>query len=78
VVSDTKKPDWRFYIDELKSNGCACDRWKGEGHSFCKRCYDALPPDMQRNLYRALNRGYEEAYEEAKKYLEENVWPDQG
>lgn len=62
------------YIDALMSNECACGKTKQPKKSFCYRCYKALPRDMQRDLYRRIGNGYEEAFEEAVKYLEVNVW----
>jgi hypothetical protein len=66
--------DVLWYMQELKSNGCACDHTKTPGRSFCFYCYSALPNELQRALYKPMGREYAEAYEEACKYLEENVW----
>ena len=71
---ETSEKDLAWYMEELNSNGCACDRPKQPQHSFCTRCFAKLPPEMRRNIYRALGHGYEDAYEAAHKYLEENVW----
>lgn len=66
--------DLRWYREELDSNGCACDRQKKPGFSFCYRCNSELPSEMKKALYRKPGHGYEEAYEAACKWLEENVW----
>jgi len=66
--------DLEWYIKELDSEQCLCERSKARGKSFCYRCYKALPRDMQRDLYRRIGEGYEEAFEAAVRYLEENVW----
>lgn len=60
-----------FYIRELDSEQCLCERPKWRGRSFCYNCYKSLPPDMQRALYRRIGEGYEEAYETAVKWLTE-------
>ena len=67
---DTEDP--QFYIDQLKSNGCYCGAAKNRGRSFCFPCYSALPKDLRTALWNTLRFGYEEAYEEACKWLEEN------
>jgi len=78
--------DWKFYADELMSEECWCGREKRRHYSFCWRCYRKLPADLQKALYRKIpaclpsavrqawlsgrGEGYEDAYEEAVKYLE--------
>lgn len=49
---------------------CRCDRRKKKGMSFCPPCYRRLPLEMRNALYRRLGKGYEEAYDDAVKYLE--------
>ncbi|MDY7035541.1 MAG: hypothetical protein SV375_05180 [Thermodesulfobacteriota bacterium] len=66
--------EWKWYVDELMSEQCLCERPKKRHHSFCYRCYRSLPGDLQRALYNRIGDGYEEAFEEAVKWLEENVW----
>lgn len=63
-----------FYYDQLQGNECACDGPKRRGYSFCFTCYKHLPKDMQSDLYQKIGQGYEEAYDEAVKWLEVNVW----
>jgi len=67
-------PPKNDYVRILQSNECACDRGKQSGKAFCFRCFKALPGDMQRALYKRVGQGFEEAYEEAVKWLTENVW----
>ena len=62
-----------WYFSELMSNQCACGKTKKPRKSFCYGCFKSLPIDMQNRLYRRLGEGYEAAYDEAVKYLEENV-----
>jgi len=66
--------DMRFYLDSLMSNGCLCEGKKQRGHSFCWRCYNELPAQMKRALYRRIGDGYEEAYEDAVTWLQRNLW----
>jgi hypothetical protein len=58
-----------FLVDELYSSECQCGRWKNSGKSFCHLCYKTLPWDMQRDLYRRVGDGYEEAYKTAVRFL---------
>lgn len=69
-----KIKDWEWYFKELMSEQCACEKSKRRGHSFCYAGYTALPKELRKALWRRIGLGYEEAYEEAHKYLEENVW----
>lgn len=62
--------DMRFYLKELRSTTCACEREKAPYRSFCARCFRALPGDLQRGLYRRMGDGYEEAYEAAFRWLQ--------
>ena len=61
--------DRKFYISELKSEECQCGEWKRSGMSFCYKCYVSLPRLVQKALYTSFGQGYEEAYDEAIKYL---------
>ena len=73
-LKGTSEKDREFYILELAGNECACGKTKGAKRSFCYPCYSALPGDMQRALYRAIQCGYPEAYEAAHTWLSENIW----
>jgi len=66
-MSDTK-----FYLQELNSEECACGSWKKPRYAFCWVCYHKLPDYMQKELYQRLGDGYEEAYDEAARWLEED------
>jgi len=59
------EPDWKFYVEELQSDECACGRAKKPGFSFCYTCYRTLPFDLQRALYKRVREGYEAAYDAA-------------
>lgn len=69
-----KIKDWEWYFNELMSKRCACGKRKYPRRSFCYADYTALPLELRRALWRRIGSGYEEAYEEAHRYLEENVW----
>lgn len=58
-----------FYISVLKSQECQCGRNKKPKFALCYRCYKELPNDIQRNLYRKIGEGFEEAYEECVEWL---------
>jgi hypothetical protein len=66
-----KMKDQEFYISELRSEECQCGKTKKSKMSLCFQCYSSLPKEMQRDLYRPLGRGYEEAYDNAVKLLNE-------
>jgi len=69
ISAETKQKDFLFYIGELKGNECQCGKWKKPGRSFCFTCYRSLPRHMQGDLYCRIGQGYEEAYDEAIKFL---------
>jgi hypothetical protein len=61
-----------FYYKELRSDGCFCGKEKKPGFSFCYPCYSELPEELRSNLWLKMGEGYEEAYDEAMKFLEED------
>jgi len=67
------KKQKNFYIRMLASEECFCDREKKHGYAFCYDCYKQLPPEMQKALYQLVGQGFEGAYEDAVKWLSENV-----
>lgn len=64
-----KPSDRMFYINQLKSDECICERPKKPRFAFCFNCYRRLPADMQRALYRPVGGWFEQAYDEAYRYL---------
>jgi hypothetical protein len=68
-MTTKEEKDTLFYVAELKSEECACSRAKKSGFSFCYKCYEQLPFDMKKALYRQVGNGYEAAYEAAYKWL---------
>jgi hypothetical protein len=48
-----------------------CDQPKTSGRSFCSRCSALLPKHMSSELNRRLGEGYEGAYEDAKRCIEQ-------
>lgn len=65
----TGRHDREFYLRELKSDGCMCGKPKKKNFSFCWTCFQRLPEEMRKSLYRRMGRGYEEAYDAAVRYL---------
>jgi hypothetical protein len=63
--------DWEFYFKELRSQECQCGKTKGSGKSFCYGCWRRLPDDIQKRLYQRIGQGYEDAYEDAVKHLDD-------
>lgn len=59
------------YLAALLSNECHCGETKRGNYSLCYGCYSKLPRDLRLRLYRRMGEGYEEAYDEAVKFLEE-------
>ena len=70
--TESKMSDVKFYIQELRSEECACGRSKRSRYSFCYTCYQLLPDDMQRDLWNYMGDGYEEAYDAAVAWLKED------
>lgn len=56
-------------IRELAGTTCQCGYQKQARQTFCKGCYFALPRPMRQSLYRQIGNGYEKAYDEAKRFL---------
>jgi hypothetical protein len=54
---------------ELSGEECRCGAGKKPAQSFCFACYDRLPRDMARAMYRRIGSGYESAYRDAVDYL---------
>ena len=68
------KPPTNDYRKALASNECACGKEKKPRMAFCYRCYSSLPQEIKSELWRRLNIGFENDYEAAVKWLEENIW----
>lgn len=64
-----KNKDFKFYMDQLKGAQCHCERPKKPGRSFCFTCFKTLPKELRGGLYDPIGDGYEDAYEEAVRYL---------
>ena len=71
---DPAERDRAWYAKELRSNECECGNPKKSGYVFCYKCFKSLPPEMQADLYLKLGEGYEDAREEAGRWLEKHVW----
>lgn len=59
-------------LDMLQSKRCVCLNPKQGGRSSCSGCYYALPPEMQKALYRRFRAGYEQAFLASLIYLIDN------
>lgn len=69
-----KIKDRTFYIEMLKSDECLCGKAKKPKNTFCYKCYKSLPAKMQKDLYRMMGDGYEEAVDAACIHLQQEVW----
>ncbi len=56
-------------LRELDSDSCFCGVKKRRGNSFCRDCYFRLPAKLRQALYRSIDAGYAEAFDEAKDHL---------
>ncbi len=56
-------------VRELRGTACECGRKKMTMQTFCRQCYHSLPEEVQKELYRGLGRGYEEAVDRARRIL---------
>jgi len=66
-----KEKDRLFYVNMLKSDECICGRWKRPKMAFCYQCYKRMPRDIQLALYNRIGAGFEAAYNEAVKWLDD-------
>jgi hypothetical protein len=63
-------------LESLRSDECpACLGHKEPGKSFCFGCYKLLPEKVKRDLYKGINDGYAEIWDEAKEILKGLVTP---
>lgn len=63
--------DIRFYIAVLKSEECQCGKPKKSRMALCYDCYSSLPKDTQKTLWKKIRNGFEEAYDNALRWLNE-------
>lgn len=56
-------------VRELAGTVCRCGAEKPAKRSFCQACYQTLTPPKRRQLWRALDNGYLEAYNAAVETL---------
>lgn len=61
--------DLKFYVSVLRSNGCQCGKPKKPRMALCYTCYKELPDHMQKDLYKQLGYGFEEAFDKAVQWL---------
>jgi hypothetical protein len=73
-IANQKSKDLEWYITEFRSKECLCGKAKQAARSFCYGCYSELPAHMKRGLYQRFRDGYEDAFEDAVQYLQQNIW----
>jgi hypothetical protein len=56
-------------FEALQSMVCLCGTRKQQGRSFCYGCFNLLPGNLKRNLWRSLHDGYAEVWDEACTFL---------
>jgi hypothetical protein len=66
--------DLEWYIAEFRSEECLCGRSKQPTRPFCYRCYSELPAHMKKAVWQRFRNGYEEAFEDAVQWLQQNIW----
>lgn len=57
-------------VRELAGNKCFCGKEKTPSQTFCTRDYFLLSSPLRKALYKRVGHGYEEAYKEAREFLE--------
>lgn len=60
-------------LAELRGIKCRCGAVKKPGQTFCRACYFLLTANQRRDLYKKINRGYQEAYIAAVVHLVAHV-----
>ena len=60
-------------VKELAGTTCRCGAEKEAHKTLCRGCYYRLPKGLRNALYRLLGEGYEEAYEAAARFLDEDL-----
>jgi len=67
---DAIKPG-RYYQRILNEPACQCGRRKSVGMPLCFTCFDELPHELKKGLYKKPGQGgiFEQAYEQALKEL---------
>jgi hypothetical protein len=62
--------DKQTILEDFLGSVCSgCGGKKKPKMSHCRNCYYALPQQMRLALYRRFGAGYEQAFEESKKFL---------
>lgn len=62
-------PDRQWYIDQFKGEECQCGAEKRSRMAFCYGCYKALPARYKQALWSRFGEGFEQAYDDAVKWL---------
>jgi hypothetical protein len=74
IQGDQDEKPARYYAHLLLLPECACGKPKKRGMAFCYRCFMELPKYEKGQLYLKVGQGFEAAYENARRYLERDVW----
>ena len=61
--------DTKFYVDVLTGEECQCGNYKKRKMALCYNCWQKLPEHMQKDVYKRIHSGFEEAYDEAVEWL---------
>lgn len=56
-------------LDMLQSRKCVCGHVKEPMKSHCWECYQSLPPEKRKALYRRFGKGYEAAFLDSLQFL---------
>lgn len=66
----SKPNDRNAMAIELAGTSCRCGKTKVRGQTLCGDCYYRLPRINRQRLYQDFGRGYEAAYRDAAKLLD--------
>ena len=64
-----KERAYQIAVKALSSGHCTCGHAKQTGMAFCFKCWQLVPVNIRKALYRPLGDGFEAAYSAARSYL---------
>lgn len=69
-MTDKEKEKILYSVKVLRSNECPnCDGHKSQKKAFCWKCWSKLPDCLQKDLYKPIGNGFEEALDDSCLYL---------
>lgn len=68
-VLSPREKDRLASLAALKSGQCRCGHAKQTGMAFCFRCWQQLPENIRRALYKRVGDGFEAAFAAACQFL---------